>query len=100
MYPIKCEKIIYAQADNRAISIYLLDDKSYTLRYRSMTRLLEEADCRYLLRCSRSTAVNINYIKSIDITSRYITMITGDMIDIGITYVDRVKKLVMNGDRI
>lgn len=94
LYPIKCENIVYIQIISRTMYIYMLDGRHYTSLYRTCGQLLEEMDCIYLFQCARGTIVNINHIKSVDITSRYITLVTGDMVDIGITFIHKVKKII------
>lgn len=93
-YHINCEDILYAQVVNRAIYIYMADGEYFKSMYRSMARLLDDSDCPHLMQCSRSTVVNIKCIESIDITNRYISLTNGDVIDIGITYVSRIREII------
>lgn len=94
LQPVKCENIVYIQVISRVMNIYMLDGGHHVSLYRTCIQLLEDLDCVYLFQCARGTIVNINHIKSIDLTSRYITLVTGDMVDIGITFTSKVREII------
>ena len=61
-------------------------------RYMSMQRFISYADHPHLVQCARNTLINTRRIRNIDITNRFVTMTNGDVVDIGVSYVGRLKE--------
>lgn len=93
-YPIRCEDIVYINAENRKKKIHMIDGRQYDILYYSMEDLLKKADYYKLIQCSRDSVVNLEYIKSIDYVSKYIVLTTNDILDIGVTYIKKIKMLI------
>ena len=94
IYPIRCGDILYINAENRKKRIHMVDGRQFDILYYSMDALLKKADCCNLVQCSRDIIVNIEYIKSVDYVSKYIVLTTNDILDIGVTYVKKIKMLI------
>ena len=90
IYPIRVRDIIYTESLNHKMDVHLRDEPVFTVAYKTCKDLLEEADADCLLQCSRSTIINKDYVENVDPVSRYITMKTGEKVEIGITYKKRV----------
>ena len=90
IYPIKVRDIIYTESLNHKMDVHLRDEPVFTVAYKTCKDLLEEADTDCLLQCSRSTIINKDYVENVDPVSRYITMKSGEKVEIGITYKKRV----------
>lgn len=72
--------------------ICMQDADVYEIPYLTIRQLLEEADYPYLLQCARNTIINMTKVREIDITNRYVTVVTGDTLDIGLAYVKKIKE--------
>ena len=90
IYPIKVKDIIYTESLSHKVDVHLKDEPVFTVAYKTCKDLLEEADTDCLLQCSRSTIINKDYVENVDPVSRYITMKTGERVEIGVTYKKRV----------
>ena len=58
----------------------------------TMQRFISYADHPHLVQCARNTLINTRRIRNIDITNRFVTMTNGDVVDIGVSYVGRLKE--------
>lgn len=92
VYPVSCSRIVYTKASERTMRICMQDADVYEIPYLTIRQLLEEADYPYLLQCARNTIINMTKVREIDITNRYVTVVTGDTLDIGLAYVKKIKE--------
>lgn len=65
------EDIIYAENKNNRLHI-ITARETRTIPYKSLRSFIRELDSEQFLQCSRTTVVNVKYIKSIDTSNRYI----------------------------
>lgn len=92
LYPIPCSQIGYVQSTNHVMEVSLKNGSSRKLRYCTMQQLLDAADVGFLLQCSRSAIINMDYIHCIDYTNRLVTMQNRKQLPIGSTYVKALQK--------
>ena len=97
IYPIKVRDIIYTESLNHKVNVHLKNEPVFVVTYKTCKDLLEEADTDCLLQCSRSTIINKDYVENVDPVSRYITMKSGEKVEIGITYKKRVLRVFGDG---
>lgn len=72
-YPVKVRDIIYIESCRHVINVHTTDGV-ITVPYKTCRQLLEEVDTDCLIQCSRSTIVNREYIESVDLVNRYISL--------------------------
>lgn len=94
VYPVSCNQIVYAKVMGRMMYIYMQDACPHEIPYLTIQQLLEEADFPQLIQCARNTVVNMAKVREIDITNRYVTVVTGDTLDIGYTFIKKLKKRI------
>lgn len=82
LYSIETDRIIYAEACMRVLSIHL-PDETVQIPYMTCNSLLEKLNSQDFLQYSRNGILNRKYIDYIDETNRYIRMKNGDMLEIG-----------------
>lgn len=92
VYPIMCKDIVYVRVNTRVLYISMKDGYVYEIPYFTIQRFLNYADYPYLMRCSRNTIINIKMIRAVDMTNRLIDMVNGDSVDIGMTYLGKIKE--------
>lgn len=94
-YRILIDKIIYIQSRERTINIVCVDGKEY--KYYDK---LSNVECtlrnkrKKFIRINRSVCVNMDYVTKV--TSDKVNMINGEIINIGITYKNRVRHEMIN----
>ena len=87
---IDLKRVVYAEVCNRAMSIHLVDDV-LEIPYITVKRFLQQSQMNELLQCNRYTVVNMLFVKSIDLTRRYLQMRDGTRIEIGMAYADQLR---------
>lgn len=93
LYPVKCSNVIYIELVHRVLWIHTADGESLNIPYKSFREILEEANCEKFLQCSRNTIVNVDYIRNIDKTNRFISLRgVKTNVEIGGTFSKRVYK--------
>lgn len=85
-YPIKPSVIVYLQSTKHKLFIHLSDGTMLTVNYFSCKQIIDEAQSKELLQCSRSTIVNRNFVMSIDYANDVIVMKGNERIEIGLRY--------------
>lgn len=90
VYPVKVKDIIYIESVYHVLSIYQKDGTKLEVPYRTFRKMLAEADSDKLVQCSRSVAVNKDYVLCIDVPNRYIEMKGNKKIEIGSTYKKKI----------
>lgn len=83
-YPIKPSMIVYLQSTKHKLFIHLSDETMLTVNYFSCRQIIDEAQSKELLQCSRSTIVNRNFVRSIDYANDVIVMKGNERIEIGL----------------
>lgn len=86
---LDCHDILYIRLENR-VTIYYTKDKTYR-EYKPLNKIQEHLP-DYFIRCHASVIVNKNYI--VHHNNSMITMVNGEKIKIGRTYVEGVKKIL------
>ena len=92
LYPVETMELICVESINHSLYISIKDKGMLNIPYKSCRRLLQEADVDYLFQCSRNTIVNRKHINTIDLTNRYIVLSGNKRVDIGITYLKKIKE--------
>ena len=92
VYPVLCRDIVYARVNSRVLQICMQDSYMHEIPYMTMQRFISYADHPHLVQCARNTLINTRRIRNIDITNRLVTMTNGDVVDIGVSYVGRLKE--------
>lgn len=92
IHPIYCKDIEYMETLQHMMCIYRTNGDSLEIPYKTCVQVLEEADDPMLLQCSRSTIINKRYVSHVDTVNRFITMRSGVQVNIGVTYVKKIKK--------
>ncbi len=92
LYPVLCSQISHIQSMNHVMEVHLIDGSCRTLRYCTMKQLLETADVSFLLQCSRSAIINLDYVYCVDYVNRLVTMQSKRQLPIGSTYVKTLQE--------
>lgn len=75
MHVIKrIDDIVYIEKLNRIMTVYSTDGEVQVM-YKTMKEIIDELDNPKFKQCSRSTIINMEYVKSIDPINRYIELI-------------------------
>ena len=93
-YRIKCDAIVYVQAEPRGVCLYL---KRETMKvpYLTIVKLMEQLDNDEFVQCHRMFFINRKYIENVDFVNRMIKMSYFDeSIEIGRTYKNNVKEIL------
>lgn len=81
------DEIVYAESVNHIMNIYTTQKDHMTIPYITLKKLLQEADSRNMIQCSRSTVVNRAYVHNVDIPNRIIQLKDDfGSVEIGIMY--------------
>ena len=72
LFAVPLHKVICVETRNHILSIYL-QDELLEIPYITIKEFMSEADGFGFFQCSRSTLVNKNHIKSVDMINRYIS---------------------------
>lgn len=91
---LKCRDIVYMRMEDRILHVYTADGKIYDVYYKSCAQILEEAGCPFFFQCSRNSIINLNHIRSIGPAYRQVFMSNGDSVDIGVTFVKLLKRIL------
>lgn len=101
LYPVKLKEIVYMESMNHVMHVHLLSGAVLEIPYKTCKQVLLETDSKCLMQCSRSTLVNKEYVLSIDIPNRFLTLKADlGMVDIGITYKKKVMAEFCDGGSI
>jgi len=91
LYPVKVKDIVFMERKNNITYVHLNNRTVLDIPYISYTNILDYADSSCLLMCNRGTVVNINYVKAVDVTNRFVVLKDNwGMLDIGVTHRKKV----------
>lgn len=79
---IPYSEIVRIEIEGNYSFIYITSNKRYVLKI-SLKKITEKLDPKVFIRCHRSTIVNLEHIKSLDIISNKAVLSTADEVDIG-----------------
>lgn len=91
IYPISTQKILYIQSNRQGTYLQCIQNTVEEFPYRSCKQLLDLLDSTMFVQCNKSTIINKNQIKSIDLSNRTIIMnnlATG--LELGLAYKDNL----------
>lgn len=93
---IMVDKIMYIQSSGRIVLIYCIDGEVYKYynKLNNVEKILKKTNCLFI-RVNRSVCANMNYVSKI--SSKYVEMINGEIINIGIRYKEKIKEEFMEG---
>lgn len=92
-YKIKCDAIQYVQAITRGVQIKLTKE-TVKVPYLTIKEFMKKVDPEDFIQCHRMYVVNKKHIVSIDIVNRMIELEDKNMVEIGVTYKDKIKDFV------
>lgn len=94
IYPVNVNDIIYTKNENHEMTVYHRNGTRLRIPYKTCSQLLKEVRTGSLFQCSRNTLVNRQYIESIDLVNRYITLTDPNhtKLDIGISFVKKMER--------
>lgn len=92
-YKIKCDAIQYVQAITRGVQIKLTKE-IVKVPYLTIKEFMKKVDQEDFIQCHRMYVVNKKHIVSIDVVNRMIELEDKNMVEIGVTYKDRIKDFV------
>lgn len=87
---VDLKKVTHAEACRHTLTIYTVDEILH-IPYITIRQFLKLCQKDGFFQCSRSVVVNRDYIKSIDLPRRYIQLKNGKQVDIGPSFVDRLR---------
>ena len=91
LYPVKCNRVIYMELIKRKICIHMKNGDVLSIPYKSFREIMEEANYEKFVQCSRNCVINIDYIKNIDKTNRFITLEgTKTAVEMGGTFIKKI----------
>ncbi len=91
LYPVKISEIMYMESVNHMVNIHTVKGGVLTVHNKTLKEIGEEMDADCMMVCSRNTIVNKDFIESMDIANRYITLKnTFEKVDIGKSYKKKV----------
>lgn len=91
---IKQENIVYVESRNHLMQIHLKNEEALTIPYITLKRFLTEADSQDFIQCSRSTVVNLEYIRNIDFSNGIIRLHhSKQSVEIGIMYKKKIREI-------
>ncbi len=89
------DDLVYAETISHIMHIHSKQGDVLKIPYITVRKLLEYMDSPDMLQCSRSTIVNIRYIKNIDIINQVVQLKNPyGSVDIGITYKKYLKEML------
>lgn len=93
-YQIRCDEIVFCQAIPRGVCLCLKNERM-NVSYLTIRQLLEKLPKEDFLQCHRMFVVNKEHVEYYDLVNQVIKM-QGypDMIDIGITYKQEVRRQI------
>lgn len=95
VYKINKNTVTYIQMIDEKLYIHTNDNKIKCAPYLSMKVMMQKLNSSDFVKCHRSTIVNMNYIKSVDINKQTIQLKDGlEKVSIGSTYVKYLKEIV------
>ncbi len=92
-YKIKCDAIQYVQAITRGVQIKLTKE-TVKVPYLTIKEFMKKVDPEDFIQCHRMYVVNKKHIVSIDVVNRMIELEDKNMVEIGVTYKDKIKDFV------
>lgn len=92
-YKIKCDAIQYVQAITRGVQIKLTKE-TVKVPYLTIKEFMKKVDPEDFIQCHRMYVVNKRHIVSIDVVNRMIELEDKNMVEIGVTYKDKIKDFV------
>lgn len=92
-YKIKCDAIQYVQAITRGVQIKLTKE-TVKVPYLTIKEFMKKVDPEDFIQCHRMYVVNRKHIVSIDVVNRMIELEDKNMVEIGVTYKDKIKDFV------
>lgn len=92
-YKIKCDAIQYVQAITRGVQIKLTNE-TVKVPYLTIKEFMKKVDPEDFIQCHRMYVVNKKHIVSIDVVNRMIELEDKNMVEIGVTYKDKIKDFV------
>lgn len=92
-YKIKCDAIQYVQAITRGVQIKLTKE-TVKVPYLTIKEFMKKVDQEDFIQCHRMYVVNKKHIVSIDVVNRMIELEDKNMVEIGVTYKDKIKDFV------
>lgn len=97
LFAVPLHKVICVETRNHILSIYL-QDELLEIPYITIKEFMSEADGFGFFQCSRSTLVNKNHIKSVDMINRYISFRgTDKIVEVGPVYRKKFVREMKNG---
>lgn len=94
-YRIKCDAIQYVQAVTRGV-MFKMTKESIKIPYMTIKEFMTKVDPEDFVQCHRMYVVNKKHVKFFDVVNRIIKLEDGSQVEIGITYKDKIKKLINN----
>lgn len=97
LFAVQLRKVMYAEVKKHVLYIHMENDV-LVLPNRTIKQFLEDVQEQGFCQCSRNTVVNRQYIKSIDIVNRFISLSASDeLIEIGPTFRRKFAEEILNG---
>lgn len=90
---VKLKDILYVETINHVLQIHTRKGDLIKVPYVTLKRFLEMTDDFNFKQCSRSTVINLLYVKNIDMRNRIIQIHNGDRIEIGCRFKDKMKDI-------
>lgn len=92
LFAVNTKDIVYIENSFHKLNIQTVDE-IMKMPYKSCQKLLEEIESSNFIQCSRSTIVNMKYVKALDPVNRYL-MLKGDYgrLEVGNVYIKKVKE--------
>lgn len=87
---VDLNRVTHAEAFRHTLTIYMEADQ-LEIPYITIRQFLKQCRSDGFFQCSRRAVVNRDYIHSIDLTRRYIQLKSGKQVEIGPSYVDRLR---------
>lgn len=92
-YRIKCDAIQYVQAVTRGV-MFKLSKESIKVPYMTIKEFMTKVDPEDFVQCHRMYVVNKKHVEFFDVVNRIIRLEDGNEVEIGITYKDKIKKMI------
>lgn len=94
-YRIKCDAIQYVQAVTRGV-MFKMTKESIKIPYMTIKEFMTKVEPEDFVQCHRMYVVNKKHVKFFDVVNRIIKLEDGSQVEIGITYKDKIKKIINN----
>lgn len=92
IYPFKTSDIVFTCNNNHTMVVHHKNGTTLSIPYKTCSQLLNEVKSDCLMQCNRNTLVNKQYIKTVDLVNRYITLTNQERVEIGGTYLKKVER--------